>query len=228
MKLDERLQINDVDFPLITADVVLEESVPGRATFSVQSASQPKGVVFYDCGYAKGGFYRFFIGYVEKATRASAKSWSLFCRELSFGLSITSPVSLRNCELPDVVRDVKAATKVDLVFPSASYSSKTVPRFANTGDGLHAIRNTARVFGITDFVFYQLDDGTVWFGSYPDSKFAELPDVEIPEKFFSKPEANNRVTVPAMPVLRPGHRVNGHRLNRVRLKDQEMTLSWNS
>lgn len=222
MKLDERITIGGTEYRLIQRDIMLAQSDAGRATFRVESKTQPRGRVKYECGYARYPFHPFFLGYIERAQQESNKSWTLHCRELVDGLIQTANISLRQCLITDVLRDVTAATKVQ--FASVDAGTQ-VPRYASQGDGFNAIRNIARVFSVPDFVFWQQTDGLVWLGEWAKAAYA-TPDRVIDERFFTRRTPDSAV-LPAMPKLRPGMLINGKRLLSHRLTQQhESYLKW--
>lgn len=229
MKLDRTLKIDGTEYPLVDADVSLALSEIGRASFIVQSREEPPhGIVTFDCGYADGRFYRYFLGKITHAVRRDAKSWTLQAREVCMALELPCPVSLRNCYIMDVQREITRVTTLNFRMLHSDYASTEVPRFANsdTGDALHALNSIARVFRVPDFVWFQDLDGKIWLGNWAHSFFAERGNIEIPDKLFTRQQAANMATLPAIPSLRPGALVNGKRLQGVRLMGHEVHLSW--
>lgn len=222
MKFDERLTVGGTQYRLIQRDIMLLLSDAGRATFRVESKTQPRGQVKYECGYARHQFHPFFLGYIERAQQESNKSWTLHCRELVHGLIQIANISLRQCLITDVLRDVTTATRVQFAPVGAG---KQVPRYASQGEGFNAVRNIARVFAVPDFVFYQQTDGMVWLGEWKTSAYA-TPDRVIDERFFTR-RTPDAAVLPAMPKLRPGMLINGKRLLSHRLTQQhESYLKW--
>ena len=222
MKLDERISIGGASYRLIHRDLMLVLSDAGRATFRVESKTKPTGVVLYQCGYARHTFHDYFRGYIDRVQQESNKSWTLHCREFAHGLIQTANISLRQCLITDVLRDVTNATRVQF---AAVDPGKQVPRYASQGEGFNALRNIARVFAVSDFVFYQQTDGLIWLGEWQTSAYA-TPDRVIDERFFTRRTPDSAV-LPAMPKLRPGMLINGKRLHSHRLTQQhESFLTW--
>lgn len=222
MKLDERITIGGTDYRLISRDIVLELSGSGRATFRVESKTQPRGQVSYQCGYARHRFHPFFIGYIDRAQAESNKSWTLHCRELIHGLTKPGQVNLRDCLITDVTADLTTATLVKFANISPGTNA---PRFASHGDGFNALRSIARVFRVPDFVCWQQNDGLVWLGDWKTSAYAN-PDRQIDPRFFTRQTPESAI-LPAMPVLRPGMLINGRRIQSHRLtQDHESYLKW--
>lgn len=230
MKFDTQLTIGGVEARLIEYDVHLGLSEIGRANFIIQSDERPlPGVAVFDCGYAGAGFYRYFIGSVRKIVKREGDSWAIHCRELAMALEINCPISLRNCTMLDVVRDIERRTT--LVFSGTAdlgaYATTKVPRFAHSGSALHAVQAFADVFNISDFVWYQRKDGNLWCGSYADTVNAKRDDVSIPDRFFTRQLAANMATLPAVPAIRPGTRINEKRITSTRLHDHKVQIQWN-
>lgn len=223
MKLEERLTVGGTEYRIIRRDVALELSATGRASFRVEAKSKPKGLVLLQCGYARHTFHDFFMGYVHEATQESDKTWTLVCRELVDGLTQVAHVALRTCLITDVLADIERATRVKF---SAVDAGKEVPRFASHADGYHAVRNLSRVFNIPDFVFWQQIDGKIWLGNWGKSAYFN-PDRKIDRAFFTRYTPDSAV-LPALPNLRPGMRVNGRRVQAIRLTQEHETLiRWN-
>ena len=231
MKLDTVLTVSGAEFHQFRYDVALKMSDAGSATFEVEAEAEPKGVVTFDMGYTVGNLHRVFIGYVDKATPKYDRHWQLHCKEICHALQVPVAVSLRHCFQRDVFTEL--ATKTALAFVTAggkSYTSLQASRFFSTerGDGYYALKQTARVFNIPDFVFFQTVDGKVWSGSWEDSQYAANGDILIDPLLFTKQQPNS-ATSPALPALRPGMMVNGKRLLFVRHNsDHKTVLRWKS
>ncbi|HHH0246731.1 TPA: hypothetical protein ACPZM5_004603, partial [Yersinia enterocolitica] len=91
--------------------------------------------------------------------------------------------------------------------------------------GNQLMLNLGRAFNIPDYVWYQLPDGTVYVGSYADSRFAQTP-IDIPQEFAQGGGGGNSLTLPLIPAIRPGVIVNGRRITKVDVSDDSMTLNW--
>uniref|UniRef100_UPI001FD353C0 bacteriophage T4 gp5 trimerisation domain-containing protein n=1 Tax=Yersinia pekkanenii TaxID=1288385 RepID=UPI001FD353C0 len=108
---------------------------------------------------------------------------------------------------------------------SASYTDTPIPHFQHNGSGYQLLANLGRAFSIPDYVWYQLPDGTVYVGSYADSRFAQTP-VDVPQEFAQGGGGGNSLTLPLIPAIRPGVIVNGRRITKVDVTDDSMTLTW--
>ena len=228
MKLETTLLIDDKAYPLVSHDVSLRLNDAGRGSFSIKADQAPTGIVFFDAGYTVGQFHRYFIGYVESATKQSDKHYLVIAIELINALKSTTPVSLRHCLINDVFAEITKATGLAIsTADGVSYQTKQVSRVNANADGFYALRACERVFSIGDFVFYQQVDGTVWCGAWHDSSYASIGNVEIDEKLFIEHQPNSAKMAP-MPALRPGMVLNGKTIRHIRFKDHTMVLKWNS
>ena len=222
MKLEASLNIGRQPFKIISYDIALKLSDVGTATFEVQASSKPSGIVIFEAGYTTGEYYSLFIGYVDKAVAKSDKHWTLACKEICNALSVEAHISLRRCYLADVLKDINSSTGLTV---KSTDSSKQVSRFTSTGDGFYALRSISRVFSLADFVWWQTKDGDVWCGTWSDSDYAQLGNLDIDTALFTK-QTPASATLPLFPALRPGMVVNQQRLTFVRHSKHNTVLRW--
>jgi hypothetical protein len=231
MKLEAHVTVAGTEHKLIHYDVALKYADAGSATFEVQADAEPKGVVMFESGYTVGQMHKIFIGYVDKATRLYDKHWKLHCREICHALKIPLAVSLQHCYLKDVLGELASATALEIITADGKpYTSLQASRFFSTerGDGYYALKQTARVFNIPDFAWWQTAAGQVWCGAWADSLYAANGDIQIDPLLFTKQQPLS-ATLPALPALRPGMVVNGKRLLFVRhTSDHKTVIRWKS
>ena len=222
MRLIKTLLIDGAEYPVVSEDIILNLSGSSSANIVVAAEQIPKGIVTFDVGYSTGTIQRFFIGYIEKATRQSADHYSLFCRELSSALQVHCPISLRQCTLSDVLRVITKATYLKF---KVGTETKIQSRFNSMGNGYDVIANLARIFSIDDFVWYQQVDGVIYVGSWQDS-FWKGKEVELSEDYFQQQQSNNKASIPLISSIRPGTILNNQRLEQVRLIENRMLIKW--
>lgn len=170
--------------------------------------------------------YRWLTGFVERSAPAENGAQRLFVRELVGVFERSWPCSLQHPTLRNVTDMLGQSTAMRFVLPdNASYTDTPIPHFQHNGDGYQLLANLGRAFNIPDYVWYQLPDGTVYIGSYADSRFAQTP-VDIPQEFAQGGGAGNSITLPLIPAIRPGVIVNGRRITKVDVTDESMTLTW--
>ncbi|MDR4895228.1 hypothetical protein RF656_00490 [Yersinia kristensenii] len=182
-------------------------------------------LVRLDLGY-NASIYRWLTGFVERSAPAENGSQRLFVRELVGVFERSWPCSLQHPTLRDVTDAVGKATDMRFVLPeNTAYTNTPIPHFQHNGSGYQLLDNLGRAFSIPDYVWYQLPDGTVYVGSYADSRFAQTP-VDIPQEFAQGGGGGNSLTLPLIPAIRPGVIVNGRRITKVDVTDDKMTLTW--
>lgn len=223
MKLSHHLFVGGKEYRVIDRSVSLVLSGVGRAKFKVAAASRPKGLVVFSTGFQRHRMHDFFMGFICAAHQDGA-AWVLECRELIDGLTQPAAISLRQCRVADVVRDIQTATLVR--FSSADFGSQR-PRFASHASGIHALRMIPKVFGVADFEFWQQTDGKIWLGEWQTAEEKYTTNRSIDPKFFSQ-AAGDSAVLPALPVLRPGMQVNGRRIAGVKLVKHETHIRWKS
>lgn len=225
MKFDYRLTRNNQQIPLISHDVRLSYSKPGRASFTVESAAELQGIVHFTMANTATGQRSQFYGYIERSTPVGDNRQLLFCREKSAVLQFPLPLSFRNITLKTLLQEIKAKTGLQFAIPKAGYMDHAVPFFINTGSGYHALQQIGRVFGIEDYLWQQKRDGNIYLGSWQDSHWKEQP-LTLPDNLFTKHSAAKTAELLAIPGLRPGYLLNGKRLKTVDLKENKMVVSW--
>lgn len=220
------LRIGTDTVAVASQHVLLELAGCGRGFITALTTADTTGrLVRLDMGY-DNTVYRWFTGFVERSSPAENGAQRLFVRELVGVFDGQWPVSLQHPTLRDVVADV--ARRTDMVFSlpdNAGYTDTPIPHFTHSGSGYQLLANLGRAFGIPDYTWFQLPDGTVYVGSYAHSRFAGAP-VDIPTEFIQNAAGGNSITLPAIPAIRPGVIVNGQRVTQVRIQDDEMSLTW--
>lgn len=221
MKLHTKLTIGK-ELHLIDYNINLKLSEAGSATFRAISETKPSGLVFFDAGYATGKFWRYYIGFVTQATPESHKHWTIKTRELAHLLNNECPVSLRMPKLIDVLGEMTKYTGLKFLTPEPDLACT---RFFSTNDGYFCMRRIPRTFIIDDYVWWQNRKGKVWLGKWALSEYAAYGDIPLDPKFYIRHRPGMSV-ISALPALRPGMLLNGHRLTSVRFQNHNMTLRW--
>ncbi|BFM50576.1 hypothetical protein [Marinomonas sp. THO17] len=226
MKYDFQLTINAERVPLVSHDICLDDSRPGRASFVVQSDKALSGIVYFSFSINGKQQHGHFYGYIENCVTASQTTQTLFCREKANLMEMSVPMALRHATLGDVLNAVSEQTSLNFTWPEqASYSQQQVPHFVNTGTGFHLLNSLEKVFAIPDFTWIQRRDGSVFVGAWQDGHWANSP-ISVPADILDKQLATKSAELLAIPGLRAGYQVNGNRLYQVRLTDSKMVISW--
>lgn len=225
MKIIKQLLVNGEEVGLISDDTRLELSSPGRARFLVQSDKPLTGVVQFAIGWSGMELFRLFVGYIDRQTTVNEKQQLLFCRELSAALNRPLFMGLRHITVNDVLTRISKETAISFVAPDKEYVRKQVPHFHHIGGGYQAMDAIGPVFNIPSFIWQQQGDGSVYVGSWKDSRWASRP-VQIPDKFFTEHLAFNSAQMMMAPSLRPGVQFNRGIIDSLTCKNDSMVISW--
>ncbi|MCL1123515.1 hypothetical protein [Shewanella surugensis] len=228
MKLTKRLTIGSTIYPLSDYRLVLELSAGGRGIFetvtSKLGALKHGQIVSLDIGY-NNQLQRYFSGYISKVTQSANGSTRFSVRELSGILAERMPMSILHATFRQVITQLSTLSGLSFVIlESADYVDKPIANFTSQGTGYQLLKNVARAFNVPEFVWYQQQNGQIFVGGYQDSRWANRP-VDIPSR-FSQQQNSNSWQLLAMPSMRPGVLVNGHRVKQVEFNDDTMTLTW--
>lgn len=168
---------------------------------------------------------RWFTGYVERSQPAENGSVRLFVREMVGIFERDWPCSFQHPTLRQITSWLAEKSGLTFVLPDGvSYTDRPAPYFTHSGSGYQLLAQLGPAFGINDFTWCQLPDGSVYVGEA--GKFMLSASVEIPPEFNQQAANGKTVTVPVIQSLRPGVIVNGNRLTHIRLHNQLMDLTW--
>ncbi|HEI9850104.1 hypothetical protein [Serratia ureilytica] len=220
------LQIDAETVPVASHELVLDLNACGRGFITAETDQASIGkLIRVNVGY-NDQTLRWFTGYVERDQAADNGFRRLFVRELVGVFEKSWPLSVQHPTLRQVAEKLAAESGLAFILPDGkAYTDTPIPHFVHSGTGWQLLSNLGRAFGITDYIWQQLPDGTVWLGAWEDSRFANLP-IDIPNEYAKAAGAGNSITLPAIPSIRPGVMANGQRITRVALKDDDVTLTW--
>lgn len=227
MKLHKVVTIGGTAYPLVSDDVRLTLTSPGKANLKIQASAPVRGLVTIDVGYNDSPLQRHFLGYVERCTTASAVCQVVFCRELTGVLAAPLPLNLRHVDLRTVLDEIHQKTGLRFRVPEQAYAAIKAPFFYSLASGFQAMDSLARVFSIEDFIWQQQGDGEVFVGSWTDSFFGARAALQLPTELFDDYQGNQSAMVAALPGLRPGATINnGERITSVALSGTQMAIKW--
>ncbi|SHF51424.1 hypothetical protein [Vibrio gazogenes] len=225
MNLEKRLYISGEEVPLARQMISLKLSLGSKAIFTIQAEHAPERyeLVRLDIGYEHDLFI-FFEGYIDKIQSAENGFFKITVKENAGILSQRWPISLEHPTAIDVLDQLALLTGLDFKYPDTDYMRQVIPNFVHQGNGYQCLDELAKAFAIEDCIWCQDTDQNIYVGSYADSRFAGKP-MSIPAEFTSR-QTSNSVTFVPYPMLRPGRVMNGHRITRVDLIEDEMTAYW--
>ncbi|SHJ72477.1 hypothetical protein ACQ0P8_16240 (plasmid) [Halodesulfovibrio aestuarii] len=224
MKLRKTLTIGGKAAKLVEEDIRLDVASPGRAFFRVRATEALSGIVQFSLGYSSQDKNQlFFSGYIESSHTVDTATQKIFCREMAAALNLRLPISLRHPTLKDVLAAYSDKTGLVFTVPDEPYATTRIPHFHTLGSGYHGMDQLGAVFGIEKYYWQPQPDGTVWVGSWNNSRWATRP-VNIDEKVFTGVTAAGAKVLPAIPALRPGVFLNGQYLTSLQLTGHEMVI----
>ena len=223
MKLSTTLTLGGQPIHLVDHDIVLDLCAGGRAALTIEGTATKGQTLTVDTGY-NAGLRRWFTGYVYDVQPAANGASKLLCRELAGLLGSKFPVSLQHATLRNLLAWLTEQTSLTFLLPDGvDYTDNPIPNFTSAGTGYQLLDNAGRAFSIPDFIWHQQPDGAIFVGSHAHSRWADKA-VEL-DPAFSAQQAGNAFTMAPIPTMRPGAIVNGKRVERVRLKGDEMTIT---
>lgn len=209
----------------VDVNLVLELNAAGRGFITAETDTDYTGkLVRLDVGYSDL-LLRWFTGYVERSQAADNGAQRIFVRELTGIFERSWPCSFQHPTLKQLADWLTENSGLTVTTPGADYADKPIPHFTHSGSGYQLLANLGAAFSVPDYVWYQLPDGDVWLGSAEHAIFAGKP-VEIPAGFASAAACGNSMTIPVVQSIRPGAEVNGQRITRVYLRNDEIDLTW--
>lgn len=226
MKPIKRLYLSSAETHLVDVNLALELSACGRGFITAQTEEDYTGkLVRLDVGY-HDLVLRWFTGFVERSQPAENGYQRLFVRELVGVFERLWPCSFQHPTLRQITGWLTEESGLEFsLAKDAVYNDTPIPHFTHSGTGYQLLANLGKAFSITDYVWYQLPDGGVFVGAAADALFAGKP-VDIPAEFNQSVAGGNAMTVPLIQSLRPGVEVNGQRLTKVRMHNDDMEIIW--
>ncbi|MET4706739.1 hypothetical protein [Endozoicomonas lisbonensis] len=225
MKVIKQLEVDGKPYPLIKDDVRLSLKRPGRAILNVTSTQPLSGLVILDIGWSHARPKRFFMGYVVESLTVSTNEQQLLCNEVAAALDSDHFMGLRHTTVNDVLAKMAKGTPLTFVTPESGYCKKQSPYFFHLGGGYQAMDAIGPVFQIPNYIWQQQGDGTIFVGSWDDSRWPSR-SIPIPDKVFKRHIAQGTAELAMVPGLRPGVLFNRGIVTAVQLKKERMVISW--
>ncbi|MFC0974000.1 hypothetical protein ACFGY8_04395 [Pasteurella multocida] len=226
MKIIKKCLLDGNEVELESERFVLELSNAGRGFITVKTDKlcQGKSLIFEIGEY--DAFYRWFDGFVEREAEAEKGYKRLFVREKCAIFERTFNCSHRHITLAALCQWLSQESGLKIKYPDKSYSQTSIPLFTHHGNGYQLLHSIGRLFNIPEYIWQQSPDGSVFVGSWQDSRWAEKGrEIEV-----SAAETLSRtataLTIPINARIRPGFLVNGQRITKVFLEGDNYELEW--
>jgi hypothetical protein len=206
IQVNHRLQIGGEPVPIESATVHLELNTVGWGVFAVsRSAAVAKGrFAEYFISVAGGAHYLVFTGAVVEVTDVGAGR-QVKVRELSMVLEYPTSFFLPRATPRLVIGKIQQETRLHFILPAnAPYLDERRPSFSCDGNCERALAHMSRVWDLPDVVWYQLPDGTMFWGRWRSGPFTKAA-VPIESKLAIETNlSQSLLRLPCIPALRPG------------------------
>ncbi len=225
MKPVKKLWLGTEEVPLVDVNLVLELNGCGRGFITAITSNDHTGhLVRFDAGDSDL-LLRWFTGFVERSQPAENGSQRLFVRELTGVFERRWPCSFQHPTLREVADWLTSESGITVQLPQMAYCDKPIPHFIHSGSGYQLLASLGAAFSVPDYLWYQLPDGDLWLGDAQHALFAGHP-LEIPPALTTAAAGGHTITIPMRQQLRPGIELNGQRVTRIRLHNDDMEVTW--
>ncbi|MDP8173694.1 hypothetical protein QJU93_10035 [Pasteurella skyensis] len=224
MKIIKNVLVDNEELELAQEQIILELNNTGRGFITVKTdkTCTGKSVIFELGEY--DDYYQWFNGFVESEQQAENGYKKLFIRELIAKFERPLNCSLRHVTLQELAKWLTSETGIIFKIPEQNYSTTPIPHFTHTGNGFQLLNNIGRLFRIPHFMWQQSADGSVFVGSWFDSRWAEEDIVLDNDTTLSR--SGRSMIIPITPSIRAGTKVNGKRIKKVELNGDNYILNW--
>jgi hypothetical protein len=178
---------------------------------------------------AGGSDYLILMGAVTQVTPGQGE-YQVTIRELCAILDYPAALYFRHKSAREIVAEIELRSRLHFLVPSqARYLEERRPVFQSTGSFRSALEKVIQMWELPDTVWYQLPDGTMFFGPWRAGPFNKA-DVPVDERLVLEQNLNARtLRLPLIPALRPGMVVNcgsRFRIDALDFEDETMLIHW--
>jgi hypothetical protein len=206
IEVNNRLQIDGKIVPVEQVSVNLMLNDIGFAVFSVPVTVPVRKGTFAEffISVAGGAHYLVFTGAVTEVKVVGVQQ-QVRVRELCAVLEFPVFFFLRRVTVRDVIKKIEQECRLRFLLPAgASYLDEPRPNFESNGSCKLALDKLAQKFDVPDAVWYQMPDGTIYWGRWQNGPFTKAA-VPIEPKLFLENDSNTGLArLPCIPALRPG------------------------
>ncbi len=178
---------------------------------------------------AGGADYLILMGAVTQVTPGQGE-YEVTVRELCAILDYPAVFYFRHKSAREVVAEVEQKSRLHFLVPSrAPYLEERRPVFQSTGSFRSALQKVIQLWELPDTVWYQLPDGTMFFGPWRAGPFNKA-DVPVESGLVLEQNLEARtLRLPLIPALRPGMVVDcgfRFRIDALEFEDETMLIRW--
>ena len=173
--------------------------------------------------------YLVLLGPVTQVKRVGV-AFEVSVRELATVLNALTAIYSRQCSAREVISKIEQKTGLRFIVPvKAPYLDEIKPVFQFSGSCLDALAKIVHVWELPDVYWYQLPNGTIFFGPWRQGPFtgAEVP---VDERLVLEKDLDKRtLRLPMIPALRPGMVVNcgfRFRIDELDIDGDTVLIQW--
>lgn len=226
MKIIKTCIVDGEELDLADEHIILELNNTGRGFVTVHTEKNcvGKSVIFELGEYDH--YYTWFRGIVEREQGADNGYKKLFIRENVAIFEKPLNCSHRHITLRDLCAWISGQTQITVKVPDSAYADEPIPLFTHAGSGYQLLANIGRQYQITDYMWQQSPDGSLFVGSHNDSRWAGK-NIELDESITLN-YGSNEMTIPITAAIRPGALINGNKIQKVELRGDDYVLYWDT
>ncbi|MFI5400014.1 MAG: hypothetical protein ACHQZQ_03055 [SAR324 cluster bacterium] len=162
--------------------------------------------------------------------RAAGGVFDLTVRELCTVLDIPTSIYSRQCSAREIVASVEKKSGLHFLVPArAPFLDEIKPVFQFAGTCRAALEKVIQAWDLPEVVWYQLPDGTMFFGPWRTGPFTKS-DVPVDERLVLEKNVEQRtLRLPMIPALRPGMIVNcgfRFRIDELQFEHDTVSIRW--
>ncbi|HEX7928212.1 MAG TPA: hypothetical protein VF678_11515, partial [bacterium] len=175
IEVNHRLQISGKPVPVEGVSVSLMLNDVGVGTFVVPGDAPVKkgGFAEFFISVAGGAHYLVFTGAVTEVQLAQNRQ-QVKARELCAVLEYPTFFFLRRTTLREVIAKIEEESKLHFILPrGAGYLNDRKPAFESGGSCKNALAQLPKAFDVPDAVWYQMPDGTIYWGQWQSGPFTK-------------------------------------------------------
>lgn len=222
MKLHQSLNVAGTRVPLTSMTAALTQRTAGRAIVTTPTALPLHQLVSVELGYDTQRTW--FTGFVESTESPAPDNHRAILREPAAILARPLSLSLLHPTLRQVLDNITALTGLIIVCIEADAVRQTA-NLTHAGTGYSLLAQLGTQFGISDYTWFSLPDGSLWLGSWADCHWASRP-ITLDNLLLKEGKAVSGVQLPMLPAIRPDCCVNGHRVRQLLFDGTKLTLQW--
>jgi hypothetical protein len=153
---------------------------------------------------AGGAHYLVFTGAVTEVQLSEGRQ-HVRVRELCAVLEYPGFFFLRRVTLRDVIAKVEEESRLHFILPKgARYLDDRRPVFESKGSCKSALAQLPKLWDVPDAVWYQMPDGTVYWGKWQSGPFTKAAVPIESRLILERDPDKNLLRLPCIPALRPG------------------------